>query len=61
MEASEVYSSDGELLGKFYLQDRSAVKYTDISKDVINALVATEDARYYDHNGIDYRSLMRYL
>ncbi|MDH5475278.1 MAG: transglycosylase domain-containing protein [Cyclobacteriaceae bacterium] len=61
MEASEVYSADGELLGKYYLQDRSAVLYQDISKNVINALVATEDARFFEHHGIDYRSLIRVI
>ena len=61
MKASEVYSADGKLLGKFFLQDRSAVKFNEISPNVIDALVATEDARFYDHNGIDYRSLVRVL
>lgn len=61
MEASEVYSADGELLGKYYLQDRSAIAYEDISKNVINALVATEDARFFEHNGVDYRSLLRVI
>ena len=61
MEASEVYSADGKLLGKFYLQDRSAVAYSEISPNVINALVATEDARFFQHDGVDYRSLLRVL
>ena len=60
-EASEVYSENGVLLGKYYLQDRSAVPFELISKHVINALVATEDARFFDHGGIDYRSLARVL
>lgn len=60
-EASEVYSADGVLLGKFYLQDRSAVPFGLISKHALSALVATEDARFYDHAGIDYRSLLRVL
>jgi len=61
MEASKVYSTDGELLGKYYLQDRSAIAYEDISKNIINALVATEDARFFEHNGVDYRSLVRVI
>lgn len=61
MEASEVYSSDGQLLGKFYIQDRSAVTFVQISHNVINALVATEDSRFYDHSGIDSFSLLRVL
>jgi penicillin-binding protein 1A len=60
-EASEVYSADGVLLGKYYLQDRSAVPFGLISKHALNALVATEDARFYQHAGIDYRSLLRVL
>jgi penicillin-binding protein 1A len=60
-EASEVYSADGVLLGKFYLQDRSAVPYGLISPHAIQALVSTEDARFFEHSGIDYRSLFRVL
>lgn len=60
-EASEVYSADGVLLGKYYLQDRSAVPHELISKHALDALVATEDARFYEHAGIDYRSLLRVL
>ncbi len=60
-EASEVYSADGVLLGKYYLQDRSAVPFELISEHALNALVATEDARFYEHAGIDYRSLLRVL
>src|SRR6478735_2190902 len=57
--ASQVYADDGTLMGKFYLQDRVNVKYADISKYVIQALVATEDERFYEHNGIDPRSVAR--
>ena len=57
--ASEVYSSDGVLLGKYYIQNRSNIQYKDVSPYVINGLVATEDARFYDHSGIDLRSLFR--
>ncbi|MCX2740395.1 penicillin-binding protein 1A [Pontibacter anaerobius] len=59
--ASEVYAADGELLGRYYIQDRTNVKYTDISPAAINALIATEDARFYDHSGVDVRSLGRVL
>ena len=59
--ASQVYAQDGTLMGKYYLEDRINVKYKDISKHVINALVATEDERFYDHKGIDPRSLGRAL
>ncbi len=57
--ASQVYADDGTLMGKYYLQDRVNVKYADISKYAIEALVATEDERFYDHNGIDPRSVAR--
>lgn len=57
--ASQVYAQDGTLMGKYYLEDRINVKYRDISKYVIDALVATEDKRFYDHSGIDAISLAR--
>src|SRR6476469_4480403 len=57
--ASQVYAADGTLMGKYYLEDRVNVDYKDISKDVINALVATEDERFYEHSGIDARALGR--
>jgi len=57
--ASEVYSSDGQVIGKYYVQNRSNIQYKDISPFVINGLVATEDERFYDHSGVDLRSLFR--
>lgn len=57
--ASEVYTEDGKLLGKFYIQERTHAAYERISPNIINALVATEDARFYEHNGVDNRSLLR--
>ncbi|HXB12515.1 MAG TPA: transglycosylase domain-containing protein, partial [Bacteroidia bacterium] len=57
--ASEVYSSDGQVMGKYYVQNRSNSQYKDISPYVINGLIATEDARFYDHSGVDLRSLFR--
>src|SRR6202046_1339979 len=51
---SEVYYADGTLIGRFYREDRSPVEYKDISPNIINALVATEDARFYSHNGLDF-------
>lgn len=59
--ASEVYSADSVLLGRYYLQDRTEVKYKDIAPAVINALVATEDVRFYQHHGVDFVSLGRVL
>lgn len=57
--ASEVIASDGTLMGKYYLEDRTNVAYKDISKNVVNALIAAEDERFYTHSGIDSRGLAR--
>ncbi len=51
--SSDVYATDGTILGRYYVQDRSNCKYQDISRNVIDALLATEDERFYDHSGID--------
>jgi penicillin-binding protein 1A len=59
--ASEIYSADSVLLGRYYIQDRTEVKYDDIAPVVFDALIATEDARFYDHSGVDYVSLGRVL
>jgi penicillin-binding protein 1A len=61
MQASEVYATDGTLMGKYYLPNgnRTMVKYKDISPNVINALIATEDKRFYDHSGIDLKGTLR--
>ncbi|RKS52998.1 penicillin-binding protein 1A [Gillisia mitskevichiae] len=58
-QATQVLSSDGDLIGKYYIFDRQPVTSNQIPKHLINALVATEDARFYEHNGIDSRSLLR--
>ncbi|WP_350284166.1 transglycosylase domain-containing protein [uncultured Croceitalea sp.] len=58
--ATEFISSDGETLGKLYLDDnRTPVSFEQLPLNLVNALVATEDARYYDHAGIDARGTMR--
>ncbi|NOT90632.1 transglycosylase domain-containing protein [Ferruginibacter sp.] len=57
--ASEIYSSDGVLMGKYYSENRSEVKYSEISPNIIHALIATEDERFYDHSGIDAQALGR--
>ena len=55
--ASDIYASKGDkddlLIGRYYIQDRSTSKYEEISPNVFNALIATEDARFYEHSGID--------
>lgn len=60
--ATEILSSDGKTLGKFYLDDnRTPVPYDSLPENLVNALVATEDARYFDHAGIDARGFLRAL
>lgn len=56
-QGSEIYSSDGELLGRFYAENRIPVKsYKDLSPYLVEALVSTEDARFYEHSGIDLKA-----
>ncbi|NNE76611.1 MAG: penicillin-binding protein, partial [Pricia sp.] len=58
--ATEIISSDGKTLGKFYLDDnRTPVPFDSIPKNLVNALIATEDARYFSHSGIDARGTLR--
>ncbi|MGS2725631.1 penicillin-binding protein 1A [Psychroserpens sp. BH13MA-6] len=58
--ATEVISSDNKTLGKFYLEDnRTPVDFEELPKDLVDALVATEDIRYFDHSGIDFRGTLR--
>lgn len=57
--ASNVYSSDGKTLGKYYIENRTPVEYDSLSPHLINALIATEDERYLSHSGIDAEALMR--
>ncbi|MBK7883079.1 MAG: transglycosylase domain-containing protein [Chitinophagaceae bacterium] len=59
--ASEIYSSDNVLMGKYYSENRSEVKYNEISENVIHALIATEDERFYEHSGIDAQALGRVI
>jgi penicillin-binding protein 1A len=58
-QSSEIYSQDGVMIGKFYAENRTPIKYENIPKQLINALVATEDARFYEHGGVDLRALGR--
>ncbi len=51
--ASEVYYADGTLIGRYYQENRSPVDFKNISPNIINALVATEDVRFYKHRGVD--------
>ena len=58
--ATEIISSDGKTLGKFYYEDnRTPVAYSELPKHLVEALIATEDVRYYEHAGIDARGTLR--
>ncbi|MBA6156255.1 transglycosylase domain-containing protein [Tenacibaculum sp. S7007] len=58
--ATEVISSDGKTLGKYYIEaNRTPIQYKDLSQDLVKALVATEDERFYEHSGIDFRGTAR--
>ncbi|MGB5316134.1 MAG: transglycosylase domain-containing protein [Robiginitalea sp.] len=58
--ATEIISSDGKTLGKFFLEDnRTDVSYSELPQNLVQALIATEDVRYYDHSGVDARGTIR--
>lgn len=59
--ATEVFSVDNKLLGRYYYQNRTNANIVDIPKAFKDALVATEDVRYYKHRGVDFRSTVRVL
>ena len=57
--ATELYSEEGRLVGSFYIQNRTYVDFEDLSPALVGALIATEDARFYSHSGIDFIALAR--
>ena len=57
--ATEIYSQDGEMIGSFFVQNRSYVDYKELNDSLVAALVSTEDMRFYSHSGIDFISLAR--
>jgi penicillin-binding protein 1A len=57
--ATEIISADGVVLGKYFQKNRSQLKYSDLPKNLVQALVATEDERFYEHSGIDGRGTLR--
>ncbi len=59
--ASEIISTDGKVIGKFFFENRSPVTYEEISTNFIDALIATEDLRFTKHSGIDARSTLRVI
>lgn len=56
-QSSEIYTADGVMIGKFYTENRTPVPYEKISPHLVEALIATEDIRFYEHSGIDYKAL----
>jgi penicillin-binding protein 1A len=60
-QASEIYSSDNVLMGKYYRENRTLVKYEEVSPYLVNALVATEDVRFEDHTGVDIWGVLRLI
>ena len=59
--ATQIISEDGVLLGTFHVENRSHVSYEELSSNLVYALLATEDVRFHEHSGIDFRSLGRVL
>ncbi|WP_405208719.1 penicillin-binding protein 1A [Aquimarina sp. LLG6339-5] len=57
--ATQIISSDGKQIGTFFKENRTPVSFEDLSINLVDALVATEDVRYYDHSGIDARGTIR--
>ena len=58
-EATQVFAANGEVIGRYYTENRVPVSYDQLSPHLVNALIATEDERYHEHCGIDYRALGR--
>jgi penicillin-binding protein 1A len=59
--ASEIISADQAVIGKFYIENRSNVRYDALPPHLVDALISTEDARFYSHSGVDIRALFRVL
>jgi len=57
--ATEVISIDGKTLGKYFKENRTPVQFKDLPTNLLEALVATEDERFYDHSGIDFKATLR--
>lgn len=57
--ATEIISADGKVLGTYYIENRSNVSFSELSPHLVNALLAIEDIRFYEHSGIDQRALLR--
>ena len=60
-QASEVFTKDSVLIGRYFVENRSDCRYEEVNPKLLEALIATEDARFYEHTGVDHKSLMRVL
>lgn len=60
-QATQVLDTNNDLIGKFYIYDRQSISYNDFPQHLIDALIATEDTRFYEHDGIDNTSLLRVI
>jgi penicillin-binding protein 1A len=60
-QATLIISEDGEELGSYFIENRKDINYSELSPNVVNALIATEDIRYLKHSGIDFKALARVL
>jgi penicillin-binding protein 1A len=61
LNTSEVFTADSVLIGKFYKENRKDISFTDLPQHLVDALVSTEDARYWSHSGVDFRAFGRVL
>jgi penicillin-binding protein 1A len=57
--ASEIYSEDGVLIGKYYVENRSNTRFSELDTNLVRALLSTEDIRFYSHSGIDFKAVVR--
>ena len=60
-QATEIYTRYGTLMGRYYFENRNSLHFEEIPTDVIHALISTEDVRYFEHHGIDTRSIFRVM
>ena len=58
-QASLIFSNDLQVIGKYYNENRISVSYSNLDSNLVNALIATEDARFFEHSGIDVKALLR--
>ena len=59
--ASVIFDRNGQVLGRIFTQNREQVPFSELSKNLVDAVIAREDARYYEHKGVDYKGVARAL